>query len=143
MTQAARITASLLGALLTVALWGVPSEAAPTHHGQDPLQSGCSSDARTIMTRGAGSTYYEVRYSPRCGTNWIRFPRVPNGAEVYAAIRSDSNSTQTFSMTQVGRGGSHWTRMVYAPGSTCIEFIGSYRAAWYRFWQSSGWQRVC
>ncbi|WP_343242252.1 DUF2690 domain-containing protein [Streptomyces sp. SID9727] len=129
---------TLLAAAITVALSAVPAEAAPydPYTGSNPLTTGCQSDAVTIATRPIRSqqaTYgtMEVRYSPSCGTNWVRAViTVPNATNtVTKGIRRPSSQPD-------GQGGwlgyyehyetdpavgSSFGMQVYAPGSTCIS----------------------
>ncbi|WP_425471359.1 DUF2690 domain-containing protein [Saccharothrix texasensis] len=101
----------------------------------NPLTTGCGADAITIATRPIRSPQalygtMEVRYSPSCGTNWVR------------AVINASSSTNTVtkgirrpSSQPDGQGGwlgfyedletdpavgSSFGMQVYAPGSTCI-----------------------
>ncbi|MYS39196.1 uncharacterized protein DUF2690 [Streptomyces sp. KhCrAH-43] len=137
MRVTARRTLTLLATALTVALAAVPAEAAPydPYSGSNPLTTGCQSDAVTIATRPIRSqqaTYgtMEVRYSPSCGTNWVRAViTVPN------ATSTVTKGIRRLSSQPDGHGGwlgfyeqyetdpavgSSFGMQVYAPGSTCV-----------------------
>lgn len=106
-----------------LSLLGVSSgvaSAGPEHHNGDPLGTGCANSlTKTIKTASVGSITYEIRYSPTCGTNWVRIPKLHG--TVYMLIRSDWGG-QAQGGYQTGSGGSHWTPQVYAPGATCITY---------------------
>lgn len=136
------LTVPIAIAVLAV-LGPTPAFAGPEHHGKDPVASGCNSDAKTIGTRGIHDTWIEFRYSPRCGTNWIRWPQLKG--EAYTTLTSDWNKSSPVVMRQTGNGGAHWTPMVYAPGSTCLTYTalrGTWN--WYGFqWVGTRDGRFC
>ncbi|CAM3463670.1 DUF2690 domain-containing protein [Tsukamurella hominis] len=87
----------------------------------DPLATGCANGAQTIWSSnylGVGTV--EVRYSPSCGTNWVRVTGATNRASE-AGITSPASGWQ-WSPSYGRSPSSYWTPMVYAPGSTCIQF---------------------
>jgi len=110
----------------------------------NPATTGCSTDAITIATRTIQSPQsqygtMEVRYSPSCGTNWVRATMlVPNsGYTVTKGIIRISSQPD-------GHGGwlgyyqnyetdpavgSSFGMQVYAPGSTCIDVMSTVRDA--------------
>ncbi|WP_328917522.1 MULTISPECIES: DUF2690 domain-containing protein [unclassified Streptomyces] len=132
-----RTLALLATAMGTVALAAVPATAAPydPYTGSNPSTTGCQADAVTIATqpiRSQQATYgtMEVRYSPSCGTNWVRAViTVPLATgTVTKGIRRPSSQPD-------GHGGwlgyyedqetdpavgSSFGMQVYAPGSTCV-----------------------
>lgn len=127
----------LATAVTAVTLAAVPAAAAPydPYTGSSPATTGCQADAVTIATRPINSqqaTYgtMEVRYSPSCGTNWVRavISTPVAGNTVTKGIRRLSSQPD-------GHGGwlgyyedyetdpavgASFGMQVYAPGSTCV-----------------------
>ncbi|MBL3200717.1 DUF2690 domain-containing protein, partial [Klebsiella pneumoniae] len=71
----ARLLLATLG-LVVLSLLGSTGTASAATSG-DPLSTGCANGAQTVwkMTYwGAGTV--EVRYSPSCGTNWVKLTGV-------------------------------------------------------------------
>lgn len=115
-----RLIILAVGVLSLLGLSGGTALAGPEHHNTDPLGTGCSNSlTQTIKTGSVGSITYEIRYSPTCGTNWVRIPKL--FGTVYMLIRSDWGG-QAQGGYQTGSGGTHWTPQVYAPDSTCITY---------------------
>lgn len=113
-----------VGVLAGSTLIGAGSASAAVRTGADPLAAGCSSDAYTAASWSAYDYdgYYqarvELRYSPKCGTNWIRVFQERAAYGMAASIRLDNGAYGD------GYGGGYaswWTGMVYAPGSTCVN----------------------
>jgi predicted small secreted protein len=104
--------------------------------GTNPHTTGCAADAITIATRTVSSpqAYYgtmDVRYSPTCGTNWVRANIAGNSTtiEVVKIIKRYSSQPDGHGgwlgyysnhETDIGAGSS-FGMQVYAPGATCIE----------------------
>lgn len=95
----------------------VPAPAGNPLHGKEPVAAGCTADARIIATRQFAGMTLEVRYSPKCGTNWLRIQNMRGSVRFY--LKSDAYPQEVTS-TQNGTGGTHWTNQVHAPGATCI-----------------------
>ncbi|WP_328618098.1 YjfA family protein [Amycolatopsis sp. NBC_00355] len=108
MTVAAMTIALSAGAVLSA----VPASASVG----DPIQTGCASDAYTVSTQpiknsGGGTVgQVQLRYSPRCGTNWAKTVSNIGTAYVQAIVASPSDSA-SYSATST----SVYTDMVYAP----------------------------
>lgn len=94
-----------------------PAPAGNPMHLKEPLAAGCTTDARIIATRQFAGMTLEVRYSPKCGTNWLRIQNMRGN--VRFSLKSDAYPQEVTS-TQNGTGGTHWTNQVHAPGATCI-----------------------
>ncbi|PKZ63544.1 hypothetical protein CYJ73_20990 [Gordonia terrae] len=95
-----------------------PAQAYPSG---DPSATGCANGASTIWKNtylGAGTV--EVRYSPGCGTNWVRVSGATN-RQSEAGIYSSYSGWQ-WSPSYSKSPSQYWTPMVYAPGSTCVTF---------------------
>lgn len=135
----AAFVATIFMVVFSLGLAG-PASAAPSHEGTDPQNTGCGNDAYTVTrikidfrpadSVGAAaviaalpdnSKSYELRYSPSCQTNWIRY-NIPSGAGGDFSLRGPN--------TQVGGlvnsspweySGNYWTDQVYAPGTSCVE----------------------
>ncbi|TFD37070.1 DUF2690 domain-containing protein [Cryobacterium sp. TMT2-10] len=122
---------------------GVSSaNAAPSHHNTGPVSTGCATDARTIRTFGVdATTWVDVRYSPKCGTNWLRFSN--NAKTGWLKITSDWNPSVPVEK-YVNPGDSvYWSNQVYAPGSTCITVQASIRSGWPGTWNATAPLRIC
>lgn len=125
-------TGTVLASLGVVAM--VMSTAAPAQAEtfRDPLSSGCANDAYTVDSWGAYNSKHgqyqgtvELRYSPKCGTNWVRMSSNTPGNRVYAGIQAfpngevgGSGTTQSGAAYDVS---TSWSGMVDAPGSTCVN----------------------
>jgi hypothetical protein len=81
-------------------------------NGLDPVPAGCAADAYTVQTAVFSNSYVELRYSPRCGTNWGSvWSRV---GPTYLVIRTQRIDGLTYTFA----GGNYnyaWSAMVYAP----------------------------
>jgi hypothetical protein len=80
--------------------------------GLDPVPAGCTADAYIVQTAVFSNSFVELRYSPRCGTNWglVRSRVGPT----YLVIRTQRIGGLTYTY----RGGNFnyaWSAMVYAP----------------------------
>lgn len=102
-------------------------------NGKDPIYTGCNQNAylakEYIMTDRRGiaiAQKVQVYYSRSCGTNWIRVTGNPYGGATYKMIQSlNSNGTPRFTETEIDYGtGASYSMMVYAPGSTPVQFYG-------------------
>ncbi|MEU2631507.1 MULTISPECIES: DUF2690 domain-containing protein [Kitasatospora] len=122
-----RRSAAVLGAALAMAC-AVPSTASASvwDDNTDPMIR-CSGDARTIaslpMTPEYGGpvvTHLEVRYSPSCGTNWVRVwnPYATGTHESYLTIRRDQPGGGGKVTARLREYGYQWTYQIWAPG--CI-----------------------
>ena len=85
-------------------------------NGLDPEATGCAADAYTVKAPGGTVSfrtgYVELRYSPRCGTNWARVISTVGSARLMVSIRRTTDGLFYFA---VGSGVRLWTPMVYAP----------------------------
>jgi hypothetical protein len=108
----------------------------------NPATTGCAADAITIASRSIASPQavhgtMEVRYSPSCGTNWVRANML-----VPSPGHTVTKGILRFSSQPDGHGGwlsfyqnyerdpavgSSFGMQVYAPGSTCIQAMSSVR----------------
>ena len=103
--------------------------------GADPQSSGCSTGAYDVASwpaYDADGTYeanIELRYSPACGTNWVRVTQNDASYDMVAAISLDKPNG-TFQTGDYARGVNAgyaywWTGMLSAPGSTCVLVYAS------------------
>lgn len=103
---------------------GVTSASATVTEGRDPQAAGCSADAYSVaswpMYQNSGVYFgsVELRYSPKCGTNWLR-------GVVTDAVHFNM-SLLIYGPTQQAQGFSYgyssfWSGMVSAPGNTCVN----------------------
>lgn len=127
-----RFTSGAAALLAVAGAVVVGAQPAQAYTGTDPLASGCAGDAYTVAAWGMYNSKYgeyqgtaELRASPSCGTNWVRVTSNVAGNRVYAAIQSapgtsgsDSAAAAAFDVSTT------WTRMVYAPGHTCVNVYG-------------------
>lgn len=118
LTKTISALAAAVLSLLIIVAGASPAAAAPTSG--DPLSTGCANGAQTIWDRHIDMVRVEVRYSPACGTNWVRVSSATNRA-AEAGIWS-ANSGWKWSTSYGSAPAQFWTPMVYAPGSTCIKF---------------------
>lgn len=110
-----------------VVITGLAVGAAPAANAAstDPLSSGCSNGASTIWSQAyLGYGKVEVRYSPTCGTNWVRITQA-TGRPAEAGIYSGPSGWQ-YTPSYQQSPASFWTPMVSAPGSTCVTFYANF-----------------
>lgn len=114
-----RLTAATAVATLAL-VFGTATAASASSPG-DPQATGCANGASTIWQHtwlGYGTV--EVRYSPNCGTNWVRVSGAtgrPSEAGIYSGASGWVYSPSYFSSPS-----QYWTWMVSAPGTACITF---------------------
>ena len=137
-------------ALLLAVLLGVPSVAAASQtcrgascEGLNPSDTNCVDDARTLMSRHAKTQLtgedvgiLELRYSPKCHSNWVRFTAwygiqsLVSGAFAKAesngspwiwrqGVANSLRGVAGRSDPSVHSAGTSWTGMVTADGMTC------------------------
>jgi len=151
MKRSLSIVAGSLAAIGGLLLGANPASALVTD-GADPQTSGCSADAYNVASwpaydnAGVYKANIELRYSPKCGTNWVRVTQQDAAYKMTSSIRLDiPNGTYgpgTFARG-VGNGYAYWwTGMVKAPGSTCVLIDASGNNAYF---QTLNWttKRVC
>lgn len=132
-----RSVLAVFTAIVLSFLGAVPSNAATGHwlDGTNPVTTGCASGSYAIWGKNMYANapyntyqgYMEVRYSPRCGTNWIRvYNAYASDAIVWKTItRPAQGSLSAFSQTERDRGtGWSYGMQVYAPGATRISVAG-------------------
>src|SRR5664279_2867420 len=142
------VVAILLG--FAVVIPASTASAAPSCYGSsceglDPAATVCASDAYTILSRDAVTStgdwgVMDLRYSPRCFSNWVRFTpwygaRALINNLIFGLVDGSpwiwragvANSLRGY----IGGGGtlgwaySDWTAMVTAAGTTCSS-VGVY-----------------
>lgn len=114
------IPIALLVTLLGLAVFaGGVSNAAATAtcshngcNGQDPQTTGCVVGAYTVQTATTPSLIIQLRYSPKCGTNWSRVISKQGSSHLFATIvRNDRRSyVRSFGFSTLV-----YSQMVYAP----------------------------
>lgn len=92
----------------------------------DPMATGCNQDAYTAETfpvidestqRKTGIV--EIRYSPKCGTNWIRVTSFINGI----VEKMIGTAKEPLNGIEADNGpGVSYSYQVKAPGDECIEY---------------------
>ncbi|WP_157084152.1 DUF2690 domain-containing protein [Millisia brevis] len=107
--------------MTVVSTLGLAGQASAAPTSGDPLSTGCANGAQTIWQQQVlGGGTIQVRYSPACGTNWVRISGATNRqseAGIYSA-RTGWRYSPSY-----GRSPStYWTPMVWAPGSECVFF---------------------
>jgi uncharacterized protein DUF2690 len=141
MARRLRIVLAILASFLTCGLLtAVQASAAPNdpYSGSNPYTTGCSADGITIATRPIHSQQavfgtMEVRYSPTCGTNWVRaVMSVQNsGYTVTKGIIRESGQLPDLyyyqDYTTDPAVGSSFGMQVYAPGGICIKVMAEVR----------------
>lgn len=121
-----------------------PASAAPSCYGSsceglNPQSTSCVNDARTLLSRNAVTSsgnwgVLELRYSPSCYSNWVRFTpwygiRASIGAILGGVVDgspyiwrqgvANSLRGRIGSSGALGWGYTNWTAMVTAAGTTC------------------------
>ena len=81
-------------------------------NGRNPEAAGCGADAYTVQTIVFSNSYVQLRYSPRCGTNWGRV--ISRVGPTYLVIRIQRIGGLTYTFAG-GNFNSAWSAMVYAP----------------------------
>ena len=66
----------------------------------------------------------EVRYSPRCGTNWVRLNNTITGTDALKSIQRKSSPPIWVTEHDWVTGWSY-SMQVYAPGATCVYVGGA------------------
>jgi len=80
-------------------------------NGKDPEATGCAVGAFTVQTATLSTIFVQLRFSPRCGTNWGRvISRIGSGTILVRIQRIDGLS---FSRTAFGT--RLFSQMVFAP----------------------------
>ena len=81
-------------------------------NGKDPIATGCAAGAYTVQTGVLLDFLVQLRYSPRCGTNWGRVISRIGSAHLFATVqRIDGLSyTRSFGFSTLV-----FSQMVYAP----------------------------
>lgn len=115
--------------MLSASIVGVTetAHAGPDAHGQYPTWHSCNSNAALIATRpmllggqGPEVGVLEIYYSYSCQANWIRVRENPYGGETKKILNSDGMPSIA---PEVDYGYKpSYTKMAYAPGSTCIDY---------------------
>lgn len=122
-------SAQLSAATPLTQVTSVSAEAQPTCYGdycsgQDPVASGCAEGAVTLDShvQELGGGIVELRYSPKCGTNWAKWTQYPTGWCLNCGIVDlravqDTGYTQAIDLTNktINDGESVWTPMIYSP----------------------------
>ena len=105
--------------------------------GQDSAVTGCANDGRTVASndlyeqRGSfnGDIYWtyvgkvELRWSPKCKTNWARFTGVDSSGINTLKVVQDTGYTKSKSTVPLWGGwtkpGVYWSPMIYSPVHHC------------------------
>lgn len=117
-TQSRRLLSACTALAATACVTGA---GAPSAHacsgdycsGLDPIATGCARDAYTVahVQLPAVAQRLDLRWSPRCKTNWARMTLDHNPSWL-RAVQLPGGYTQWLG----GRGGGNsWSRMIYSP----------------------------
>lgn len=131
MKTAVKTLAIVTAVSAAMVLGTAPAGASKWDDGTDPVASGCAADAVTVaaypMTsdEGAYITDLQVRYSPKCETNWVRVnnPYGSGQATVMASIRKNTEQGRFYNYSTAT--GDSWTIQLWAPGHTCILVLAA------------------
>ena len=113
------------GVVLSVVLGAAPAQASGfgydgTYPGACATGSVVAASYPILTSGGVSVGTEEVRYSPSCGTNWVRAYTTLSGYSMDKIItRTSSPYYQTTPEFDPSPGWSY-SPQVYAPGSTCI-----------------------
>lgn len=105
---------------------------------KDPEATGCASGATNVdsatRTVGGRSVVFELRWSSRCVTNWIRVRNWPSGRTRLQIDVADypRNVFADYAVRRNSSGyigaGTHWGNMVYSPADHCaiggVDYAG-------------------
>jgi hypothetical protein len=80
--------------------------------GKDPAVTGCAADAYPVQTATLSTAYVQLRYSPRCGTNWGRVLSRIGLAHLYVRVDRDDRLSY---FSSISSGTLLYSPMVYAP----------------------------
>lgn len=117
--RGAYLATAIITAVAGMILVSPPAQAATCSgtgcNGKDPEATGCSAGA-TVADSVAlyPSGRAQLRWSPSCGTNWVRILDFPGGSSSIRITVSSEYGSVPF--LAPGTPGSHWGNMVYAPG---------------------------
>ncbi|MQA95453.1 MAG: hypothetical protein GEV11_12675 [Streptosporangiales bacterium] len=79
--------------------------------------------ARRMTTRTVGgrTVVFELRWSNRCDTNWVRVRNWPSGRTKLQIDVSDINREvwANFAVPRPIGAGTHWGNMIYSPANNC------------------------
>ena len=92
----------------------------------DPVLTGCAVGAYTVRMAVLPTAFIQLRYSPRCGTNWGRLISRGKSKQVYLVLVERIDGVAYGIKGLVGP--IAWTRMVYAPrvkARVCVSINGS------------------
>ena len=111
--------------------WCAPGNGSDFCNGQDPSSTGCANDGQTIASfvvkdsypSGSAVAYNELRWSAKCGTNWVRMTatvgfsftmkaKILNYCSGSPNYGSPNYSASTYNPPA---GTVIWTPMIYAP----------------------------
>jgi len=145
-----------LGAMALVVLVGAGAGPASAtsgtgYDGTSPATTGCATGSYVIYSRNlyiGGSGAYvgamEVRYSPACGTNWVRVynQSTTDGVSQKYVERRAGNGLP-YAQSGVNDAGLGWSygNQIYASGSTCIWVQGGIVTGAWTAW--SPYVQIC
>ncbi|MFJ5954333.1 DUF2690 domain-containing protein [Paenarthrobacter sp. NPDC092416] len=122
--------AAVIAVAASAVLMAPAANASASHHGLDPVSSGCASGAYVVSTWNMVNQKYnqvqgkiQLMYSPACQTNWVNLYGNVSGNYYNAGIFVGTvpGGSMRAGVTNVG---TDYSNMVYAPGSTCVT-VGS------------------
>lgn len=133
-----------------VALTAAPSQAASGTglDGTDPVRTGCVNGSISIAYQdiymnsiGPWVGAVDLRYSPACGTNWVRVysnGSASSGQSKKYIERPAQGGLPYFRQAEIDSGAAGWTygMQVYAPGSTTICYQGGLVTSAWTAWST-------
>lgn len=129
--QLRAFSAILFAAVVMLSSVGLDSASAATGYGLDGTNPAtaaggyCANGSYAIWSKNLYSSsgqlvmYAEVRYSPSCGTNWVRTFNYTNIGTSAKSIQRWASPNFYHNERDAGYGWSH-SMQVYAPGTTCV-----------------------
>ena len=100
----------------TVVSTQAQNAAAADYDGKDPETTGCANGATTAATQRTTWGTFELRWSPRCKTNWIRVSNFAGGRDQITFEVWRESPFKSVVTDVPATPGLHWSDMVYAPG---------------------------
>lgn len=124
-----RIAAGVGATLMVLAVAALPPATAQAVtcygdycSGQDPRASGCAADGYTVASKNIRAARLELRWSPRCKTNWARYIQYPRGRysgnvpwELRATQDTGYTQTKSYGGNRVADNTPTWSPMIYSP----------------------------
>ncbi len=122
--SAARAALLAVATSLMAMTGSVPAQAASSHHGTLPYETGCAASRQLVQNgvRAVPGGTIRVYYSPVCGTNWVEYRGI---AQMSAKqVTSSLGYTREVDYTSYA-----YSKQVYAPGTSKI-YVNVFGPGW-------------